>query len=97
LVALADDLQRAVTFGQGEVGQVRAAGFGDPQRVQCQQAGEGVVVSATVAGASPRASKVAGVQLDVRSADLGERVQPVLTAPGEPQKQLCGVRLPGPR
>jgi hypothetical protein len=44
----------------------------------------------------PPGFEVAGVQLDVRPANIGQRLQSVLTAPVEPEAQLGGVRLPGP-
>ena len=45
----------------------------------------------------PSRLDVAGVELHVRAADIGERLEVVLGAPVEPQPQLGRVGLPGSR
>ena len=82
LVALADDPQGAVAVGEGEVGQVGAAGLGDAQRVEREQAGQHVVVAAGQSGLDEERAELVAVQpepggflRDLRSANVdGGRV-----------------------
>jgi hypothetical protein len=53
-----------VTVGDGEVGQGRAAGFGDAQRVEGQQASKGVVVAAGEAGLGEERAELGTVQAE---------------------------------
>jgi hypothetical protein len=50
LVALAEDPQRGLVAGAGQVGDVGSAGFGHAQTVEAEQADQGVGVGAILLG-----------------------------------------------
>jgi hypothetical protein len=105
LVALARDADHAVSVGERQVGQLGAAGFRDPKRVEGEQAGECVVVAAEKASLDeertelgPVESEPGGLLGDLRPADVDGRgvseelfLDAVAVEPGE-HDQLRGGR-----
>src|SRR6056297_1846926 len=61
-VSLADDPKRAVAVGECEVLQVSTAGFGDPQGVESEQAGQQGVVAARQASLDKEGAEFVAVQ-----------------------------------